>query len=87
MKLVIRRKGITDVKSSKVAISGMGESRWICITGKVVIDGREELKDAMFEAVPAHGNVETREELVVYCLENMDVKLCGFGAQPVTLKD
>ncbi|MDO4649404.1 MAG: pyridoxamine 5'-phosphate oxidase family protein [Eubacteriales bacterium] len=75
------------LKRPKVAISGMAESEWIRITGKVVVDDREELKDAMFEAMPALKNVYTREELIVYYLEDMDAKLCGFGTQPVSLED
>ncbi len=70
-----------------VAISGMAGSEWIRITGKVIMDSREEMKDAMFAAIPSLKTVYTRDELEVFYLEDIKAFVHSFTAVPVELKD
>ncbi len=72
-------------KNPNVAISGMAKGKWIRISGKAVMDEGDELKNAMFDAIPALKNTYSYEELVVYHLDDMEAFEYAFGKEPIKL--
>lgn len=75
------------LKNSNIAVSGMNGSQWIRVTGKAVMDESDEMKEVMFNAIPALRDVYSKEELVVYYIADMKATVCSFDAEPITLKD
>ncbi len=68
-----------------VSIVGMANGRWIRITGKAVFDESPEMKQEMFDQLPALKPVYTFEELVTYFLEDMKATINKSGEAPIEL--
>lgn len=75
------------LENPNIAICGMADSKWIRITGKVVMDESDEAKQAIFTAIPALKEVYSYEELVPYYITDMKSVVYAFGAEPVVLDD
>lgn len=75
------------LKNPSIAVSGMADGKWIRITGKAVMDETDEMKQAMFDALPELKGVYSYEELVTYYITDMKSVVYSFDAAPIELND
>ncbi len=75
------------LKNPNIAVSGMNGAQWIRVAGKAVMDESDEMKEVMFNAIPALRDVYSKEELVVYYIADMKGTVYSFDAEPITLED
>lgn len=73
------------IKNPSIAISGIVGSEWIRVTGKAVMVNNDEVKNAMFTAIPSLKNVYSEEEFEVYYIEDMKATVYSFSGEPVQL--
>ena len=71
------------LKNPNVAVCGMAGAKWIRITGKAVMDERDEAK----QMIPTLKNVYSYEELVPYYLINMQSVIHVSGGDSIELQD
>ncbi len=77
------------INNPYIAISGMSDTQWIRITGKAVVDYREEAKVAMLEANQGLKDIYSIDDglFEVFYIDNMEAKLYSFTNAPITLED
>ena len=75
------------LENPNIAVCGMAGSRWLRLPAKVVMDESDEVKRAIFEAIPALKEVYSYEELVPYYITDMNSVVYSFGTEPVVLDD